>query len=717
MSERERHKNDNLYIYEPHHHRCMGEKEAPQPKKKKQKKKQSKGEKGEKRKIPKFGATRRAQIKQNELAKIVIASEAMSQSFEDMLRYQSGSRPAKKRKTGGKETRPCAYYNWRGCGKPAKECIKAGFKHVPDMEAYKQALNWARQSMNGFGPNMPMKRNIADFRRKALENSGGRDESLDSALDLLDRASEHDDAEAEYTEYDPELASIAQKQQVSAPAREPATEQATPLRTASMLGTAQQMRAAFTPGTATTSPVRRGTSSTSSSSSTSSVIDLSDSNNPAPQMAKGSLTQMSTSQIKSHPALKEAAMQDQMAMEYKRPTVADQVREFEEKIKSDNEQAFDDLKKQKQDIVDKYVAEEQYHQISSDPNIKEIDKRIRELHVNIEKEIKAYTDMKTKEEKEKEKRCFGALEFESTREIDRRREPFKHRFEEISATSLGPFTARITNTNRKGIEQLYHAFYQRMCSLEKSTVSRCFTCAFCTRSLHGNSNPAFDKTPSGWVLCRRCFGAAYCCGSHREAHRHAHEFSCALHPGWQPPVDKPQVLRTVRERAIEEPKVDLVPGEFAKDVRKIMQQHKGNLAKLMMVLDPSTIKHHQECACIGCVLRRDAPGKSPFGEALSAKEIRELRELSDQLKKKAQESKKAPDDPPPEASPKVVMDDDDPQAAAAGQEADTEADEEEEVEEERDQEVPEERMVTDLSGDPEEVFASLADPTIAPTID
>ena len=102
------------------------------------------------------------------------------------------------------------------------------------------------------------------------------------------------------------------------------------------------------------------------------------------------------------------------------------------------------------------------------------------------------------------------------------------------------------------------------------------------------------------------------------------------------------MLRVCSERDIKEPRPQLKDVPFAKDVRKIITHHKQNLVKMMMVLDPSTIKHDKECGCIGCNLRRDKPGKSIMeGQTgLTPQEIQELREMASAMKQKqAQEGK------------------------------------------------------------------------------
>ena len=159
-----------------------------------------------------------------------------------------------------------------------------------------------------------------------------------------------------------------------------------------------------------------------------------------------------------------------MAMKYQKPTIEDLIREYDTATREEHQPELKRLEEQKAKIVKDYVDRQDYESIKSNEDIQKIDNEIDKIRDIIKTKIKTFSIEKAKEEKEKERRCFGALEYELTRGVDKERNSMKHRFDLIAPTSLGLFTTKITGANASGLEKLYISFFERMCSLEKASV-------------------------------------------------------------------------------------------------------------------------------------------------------------------------------------------------------------------------------------------------------
>ena len=369
--------------------------------------KRKRGRKRKRSVIPKLGPVRRAQALRNDAGKIVVAAEAATKSFDELIQATQWQFGRGKHQGKQQEGRACTYFNWRGCSKPAAECLKDGYTHVANLEAYSRALQFAKRQEKGFRPNMPIKRHIAEFRRKALERSQGADESTmdESGMTQLNEASELDSGDdSERTEddeeYDPAYGGHNADEPVTISVKQERKEPS-------------QAGGAFTAGTSTTSPSRIRTTS----------------------QATPSKEQALATDMKGIP---EHVAQDKMAMKFVKPTIEEMTSDFLKMQNEKHKPEIDKLNEEKSKIVKEYVDTGDYGGINKDGNIKRIDQKCQEIQEKIEKEVKEFKEKKIKEEKEKEMRCFGAMEFESTRGLDKERGPFKHRYSVVKPTSLGP---------------------------------------------------------------------------------------------------------------------------------------------------------------------------------------------------------------------------------------------------------------------------------------
>ena len=60
------------------------------------------------------------------------------------------------------------------------------------------------------------------------------------------------------------------------------------------------------------------------------------------------------------------------------------------------------------------------------------------------------------------------------------------------------------------------------------------------------------------------------------------------------------------EGSLQEPETEFVKSQYGRSIAKTIRQNKECLVKMGQVLDPSTIKHAEDCNCVGCIIRRDA---------------------------------------------------------------------------------------------------------------
>ena len=311
--------------------------------------------------------------------------------------------------------------------------------------------------------------------------------------------------------------------------------------------------------------------------------------------------------------------QDRKAAEYKVKTLEEKVKDYRQDLENEYQSEMAKLKSNKAGIVNALVEKGDYDGIKTNKEIQEIDEKINQINERIRTACKTYHDAEEKKERDSVLRCYGAIEKTHTSNYDKSRHAFKHRYQVVEPTKLGPLCNNITHTNVTGLKKLYKSYYEKICALESRSAINAFACGFCKRSLHVTANPAVDKNPSGkWILCRRCLGTPYCSEAHREAHRPVHEFSCAIHPGWKPPepLDKTVIMRC-SERLLQEPEmgIDFFKSEFGLDVAKTFKNCKEMMVQTATYLDAGNIKHHADCPCLGCMMRRGRiPDTASAGE-------------------------------------------------------------------------------------------------------
>ena len=247
---------------------------------------------------------------------------------------------------------------------------------------------------------------------------------------------------------------------------------------------------------------------------------------------------------------------------------------------------------------------------------KELRAEQKQLEDKINAELAEYRKKLEEEKAERSRWCYSAIERNRSGSSTRHRHAWKHRFEAVEPCSLGPYSSKLNQENSGGIAKLYASFYEKMKTAEKSLPFNIFACAYCTRSLHQPRQVTTDTIAEPWVLCRRCFGTAYCSAAHRHAHHYVHEMSCAIHPGWQPPSeDGTDVMPVYVAKSVVEPRPRSVAANIemekwvAEDLKKL-RRDREDFMKSSHLLDPGSVTHAAECMCFGCqVSRRE--GRTP----------------------------------------------------------------------------------------------------------
>ena len=575
--------------------------------------------------IPRKTGIQRARQQASEASQIIAQTVTMKRSYDDLMRQQQQQQHGKKKKKrhGKRELRPCMFYNYRGCAKPAEDCRASGFEHTEDDATYRKALELAHTpSYSALRPDMRLGKYIAHTRKVAIEQSGGIENEGPAMLDM---AAEYDEKPQYYEPEHPEPV-YQEPPPTSAP------------------------------------PERRHIQAQRAEAEQEVVVDLTHSGSTSSSSSTARARTRTTT--RTQPSLEERRIEELEVRRSVQDWVDEEDRALTEKMNAD----IKVLKDKMMEITNKYITAERFEELGSDPEYKKLTKEIQDLKERKSRALDLYRARKTREEEEMQKKCFGALERNicASIETETSREQWKHRFDVVKPTTLGPITSTLTPSNTEGLGKLYQSFYEKANKIEKRSGQRVFVCQFCTRSLHGDFNPVHDKTPREpdhlrWVLCRRCLATPYCCGAHREAHRPMHEFSCAIHPAWTVPKH-PQSLRpSSKHKFCKEPDVQYTVEDLGLNVKEIVKNHTDALIKVSSLVDPSAITHAESCNCIGCVTKRgNVPARQPIQVSkMTVAEIRgALSDLQAQLRQEITEEEKRLDNPDDESIVRDEADDD-----------------------------------------------------------
>ena len=616
------------------------------------------------------------------------SNEQTMAEFERLRQQMSGEQPPKKKFKEGHRPktrkRMCSYYNWRGCTKSAEECKKHGHLHEESREAYKMALNKAKEGVLRYKRNA-ITETIAPYRMKELTAIGGnleleisenfkieshmaqieaqaqaqvaRLQALGAAVEQHSQGMVHSGgygygqapatslehggysqatpASMEHGErqYDPEHPGYDQEQ----PQQQASYEQMPDNIPDEEMRDVKRMliEQAIQGGDYTdlTSPASSLSSSSSSSSPSSSSSSSSSSSTSSPSIARSAPSSPATTTSTSGQPLTQAEQKEVMKMklgpeESSAPlSLEERIKLKKEFIKASMSGERDKINKALSDIYRKYLEEDAVEKVKEDIEYKRLMSEKKVLDNKAEDQLAAYRRDQERREKEKRLRHFGKLELETADPEDLHRMGMKHRYDVIAHSSLGPLTPQITPRNRAGIEALYINFYKRVCDLEKGSCVPSFVCNYCRRSLHAQMSVVTDRKTTmrdQWLLCRRCLGVAYCCAAHREADRRLHEFSCALHPGWEVPEkgkrSKKYNLPLGNDAGL---RLQFDKAEWGKDLAVTLKRSQQALAKIAQFTDPTTIKHAHDCGCVGC-LAGDRYKAADRGRAVSDDQFKDL---------------------------------------------------------------------------------------------